>query len=142
MRTLTRSIAFATLLAFGAACSDDSNAPNSEHVGTYTLQSVLGDPVPSLLDSGPDYTFEVISETLTLNSNGTWAQAGLYRVNDAGSVVDIPLSCRGTYQRNGSNLTLSGVVRANCDAGPFAATFTGGNTITVEPGDFDAIYRK
>ena len=144
MRTLTRSIAFATVLAFGAACSDDSNSPNAQHVGSYPLVSVSGDPVPSVLFTSGTYTLEVVSGTLTLNSNNTYNESLVYRETDNGtSTTSPPVNCPGTYTINGNTITLNATETVDCDAGPYTATFSGGNTVTVDYGEgFIALYRR
>lgn len=143
MHTLTRSIALATVLAFGAACSDD-NSPNTAHVGAYPLVSVSGDPVPSVVFAAGTYTLEVLSGTLTLNSNNTYNEVLVYRETDNGvSTTSPPVSCPGTYRISGSTITLTATETADCDSGPYTAQFSGGNTVTVDYGEgIVAVYRR
>ena len=144
MRTLARSLAFAAVLAFGTACGDnDSNAPDTSHLGTYTLQSMVGDPVPSVVFELGDFKVEAVSGTLTLNSNGTWSESTTWRDTEGGTTgPNYTTTCTGSFQRNGGTMTFTGVETEDCEAGPFAATFTGGNTITVDPSGLNAVYRK
>ncbi len=143
MRTLSRSLAFAAVFAFGAACSDDSNSPDNNHLGTYVLQSMVGDPVPSVVLVIDDYRLEAVSGTLSLTSNGTWQENTTWRETEGGTTFpQYSTTCSGSFTRNGGTVTFTGVENEDCDAGPFAATFSGGNTITVDPSGLMAVYRK
>lgn len=67
---------FALLLAVVAlaACNNDSTSPNGSVVGTYSLRTVNGNSLPYTFSSG----YVLISDQLTLNSNGTYTDIATY----------------------------------------------------------------
>jgi hypothetical protein len=92
-------------LAAAVACGDSSTSP-AEASGTYTLQSVNGSPLPFTLSEVDATKFEITSDQLALNDDGTWTEAGLIRTTQNGQVTTGTLLDAGTYTLTGTALTL------------------------------------
>jgi hypothetical protein len=68
-------------------------------VGTYTLRTLNGDPVPAVDEFGN----EVTAGSVRLNANGTFSTSHTYRISSSN---EITLVSNGTYTRSGNDLTL------------------------------------
>lgn len=130
------------MFAIAAACgggSDNPAGPDVSHVGSYTLQSVSGRSLPVVLIEIGDDKLEVTAATLTLTANNAVRHDVTFRETLDGVVQPLEnVSCPGTYQRNGSTISLTMTETSVCDAGTFTAIFTDGNTIDVQ----GSVYRK
>lgn len=130
------------MFAIAAACgggSDNPAGPDVSHVGSYTLQSVDGHSLPVVLFEGENNKLEVVAATLTLTASNAVKHDVTFRVTIEGVVQPLaPVSCPGTYQRNGSTISLTMTDTDDCGGGTFSANFTSGNTIDIE----GSIYRK
>lgn len=145
MLKLTRALALATMLALASACGgDDSNAPKSDHLGTYPLQSINGDPVPSVVYSDATTRVEITQGSLTIHANGTYTETLTYleTENDVPSPPET-YNCTGTARREGNTITLVETTAPGCAGDTYTATYSGGNILTVNYGPgFVAIYRR
>ena len=121
------------------ACSDDDDATGitGDIAGTYTLRTINGQNLPFTLITQTGYTLEVISDQYALNGDGTFSSAVTFRETENGAVTTSTDSYTGTWQRSGSNITLS-----STDYGLETAAFSGGNTLTFTSGTNSAVYRK
>lgn len=70
MRRLALLLAVVAL----AACNNDSTSPNGTVVGTYSLRTVNGSQLPYTFSDGS----VLVSDQLTLNSNGTYTDIASY----------------------------------------------------------------
>lgn len=124
-----------------AACSD-SNAPERSHVGSYDLESVNGDRVPSTLFELGSYRIDLTAGALTLAANNTFTNSFSFIEYENGAPVSSQgIVCTGSYARNGSTITLTVTPTQNCD-GTVTGTFAG-STITLHDPQFgDAVFRR
>lgn len=70
MRRLALLLAVVAL----AACNNDSTSPNGTVVGTYSLRTVNGSQLPYTFSDGS----VLVSDQLTINSNGTYTDIASY----------------------------------------------------------------
>lgn len=144
MQHFARSLAVLALVFSAAACGDDdgpTGAP-ANITGTYPLRSVNGDDVPTTILEVPGYKFEILSGSLVLNSNNTFTEQATFRETENGTVTETPLTCSGTYTRNGNGITLNETAAGDDCGGTFTGTISG-TTVTVSyDAQFQAVYRK
>ncbi len=121
MRRLT------VLLAFLIACGGDSTSPNSDDIsGNYTLRTVNGSALPFSIQSGTT-TLTVLSDALTVGSNGTWSEVTSYRQTVNGQTTTGTGTDGGTWVRAGSQVSLHSSAGS---AGDYNGTYSSG-TLTL-----------
>jgi hypothetical protein len=139
MRLMTRLVMAA--LVIGTTACDSSTDPEDAIVGTYTLASVNGDPVPSTLIQVPDYRLEIVSGTLTVRDNNTWTETASIRETEGTTVTTSTTTVQGTYSINGNTATFT-----DSDGDSLTSTFSGGDTLTTtesaEGFTITFVYRK
>jgi hypothetical protein len=106
MRTTLLALALGTLIACGGG---DSSTGASSHVGSYSLLSIDGDPVPSTILQAPKYLLEVINGSGSLNGDNTYSLSFTVRENDDGSITQVTVPSAGTYTRSGNAFTFHDV---------------------------------
>ena len=131
-RTLThRAVRLASGVALAAAlaCGGGDATGPAPIVGTYTLQSIGGNPLPVALVNNASEKDEVTSATITMRSGGTFSFAVTVRQTAAGVQVQTTTSkTDGTWIQSGANVTMSTTA-----TGSTFATLSG-NTLMV-PGE-------
>lgn len=133
MRTLA-AVALGAALLVGC---DDSTGPGSI-AGTYQLQSVNDDPVPSILSQvGTTYRLEATGGAVTLRSDGTYTATFSLREDDNGTITTINQTEHGTWEGTASDLTL-----IDDSDGEFVLASVSGNTLTVDDGTDIWVYRR
>ncbi len=107
MRRSYLGIVLATALL---ACSADNITDNlSSYGGDYTLRSVNGFPLPYAIQKTTAITLEILDETFSLTSGGSFVDITHYR-RTQNPTVDFPAdTLRGTYTVRGqtANFTTS-----------------------------------
>ena len=93
MDTRVRITAFALLLGTIGLGVQKENA------GTFTLQKVNGNRLPATVLDSIDLTLRIdaLSGTFTINDDGSFSDATLFRVTAAGVVSRRTVICQGTY---------------------------------------------
>ena len=93
-----------------AACGDDPTAPSptpARVAGTYSLAKVDGQLLPFLaLDLGA-YRVNVVSGTLLLRADGTYAHDVSHRTEDSGNIRTGTDTDVGTWNLHGDTITLA-----------------------------------
>ncbi|HKW10513.1 MAG TPA: hypothetical protein VJO33_09040 [Gemmatimonadaceae bacterium] len=79
---MRKFVFLAAALATLAACNNDSTSPNGSAIGTYSLVTVNGSPLPFTFSDGS----VLISDRLTLNSGGSYVDFATF--SNAGSVTE------------------------------------------------------
>ncbi|MDQ2668921.1 MAG: hypothetical protein M3Z05_23425 [Gemmatimonadota bacterium] len=99
MRRSSLGILFATVLL---ACSADTITDDlSSYGGDYTLRSVNGFPLPYAIQKTTAITLEILDETFSLTSSGSFVDITHYR-RTQNPIVDFPGdTLRGTYTVRG-----------------------------------------
>jgi hypothetical protein len=97
MRRFTTTIAALAFAATAAACSgNDATSPTVSIVGTYTLKSINGSPLPYNFGNGVTLT----SDQLTMRADGSYSEIGNY--NDGSSTSE-----DGFYTNNNGSITFN-----------------------------------
>lgn len=116
---------------------DDPVGPSLQSIGTYTLSTVNGQPLPALIFQDATRKVEILSDVVTLNENGTWSEmASLRTTTPTGAVTTAPSTDSGTYSVNGSALLLS-----SGQSGTTTATLLGGS-LTIADAGLVLVYLK
>lgn len=99
MRRSSLGILFATALL---ACSADTITDDlSSYGGDYTLRSVNSFPLPYAIQKTTAITLEILDETFSLTSSGSFVDITHYR-RTQNPIVDFPAdTLRGTYTVRG-----------------------------------------
>ena len=84
-----RKIALLLSVIALAACNNDSTSPNGSVVGSYSLRTINGSNLPYTFSNGD----VLISDQLTLNSNGTYVDIATF--SNSGSNQEV-----GTWSVN------------------------------------------
>jgi hypothetical protein len=117
--------AAALLLAIG--CGDPTEPTNASIAGTWALQTVNGGALPYVFPGGTATNkFEIISESVTFTSAGTWTSTATSRTTINGAATNSTDSESGTYTLTGSTMT----VKSGAGTDTSTATVSG-NTITT-----------
>ena len=105
---MRRLIAFALLLLAPIVvegCGSDAVTKPESAVGTFTLSSVDGGPLPLLIIGG-EPKLEVLNDVLTFADGGTFTQKTTFRFTEAGVPSVEDHSELGTFTLEGSALSI------------------------------------
>jgi predicted small lipoprotein YifL len=138
MRRLSALLPVFAALVILAGCGSDGppNAGPASVVGTYTLRTINGSPLPYTVVQFDDNKVEVMAYALTLEAGGTWTESGTVRVTEGGTVTTLPSANTGTYTLTGNVISL---------VGPEARTVSGtvdGVTLRLTEEGFLTVYTK
>jgi hypothetical protein len=130
--------ALAATLPVVSSCGDDSpTGPGAGVSGAYTLRTVNGSNLPFVvIEIGAD-KIEVLNETLTLSGNGSFTQAGMFRLTESGVVTTEPYAGAGTWSVTGTSITL-----VYSGGGDLETGTVGTGSITFTDDFFTRVYRK
>jgi hypothetical protein len=129
---LLLGLTVATPLLF-AACTDNNNIFGPEDAaGTYQLTVYAGRSVPTTftipagdVDYANGAQFRVVDGNLILSTNGTFIETNNYVITPTGEAAhNDSFTSSGTWQLNGTTLTLSAPVQNNNPARFVTATLT------------------
>lgn len=142
MRKSATAVALTAIGLAVAACGNDSNAPDTSHVGAYEMVSVDGKPLPVTVIDEPGYMLQVTQGSLTLNPGTTFVEELTSIETIDGTMGPLEsVVCLGSYTRKGSTITLTTPETDIC----FGQRVTGalsGTTITVDYGGTTIVYRR
>ncbi len=106
---MRRLLAFALLLfapvVIEGCGSDSVTNPAESAVGTFSLSSVDGGPLPLLIIAG-EPKLEVLSDRLTFASGGTFTQNTIFRFTEAGVPQVEAHAETGTFTLTGTRLAI------------------------------------
>lgn len=137
---MKRLLILALALALGVtatACSD-STSPGASIAGTYSLQTINGQTLPFVVNSGTPYS-EVLSSQIRLDANGNYSSLTRYRDTYPGgqpNLVDVPAT--GYWTLSGSQITLTEIGYPN---DPSYGTISG-NRITFVDFGLTLVYTR
>lgn len=120
------ALCLSAMLTF-AACADETPAgPGSaaDVVGTYTLRTVNGQTLPSVIRQGGGARVELTGFTLTLNPDATYSGVITARYVSGTSTADATERTRGTYTLDGRAITLVDTQAASITGTVGAGTMT------------------
>lgn len=106
MRRLVIPVLLATLVACGG---DSTTGPNASVQGNYTLQSVNGTNVPTVVYQDTEEKDELTGGNINLNSDGTWSGSLSLRATSltTNAVATVSLPASGTYTASNGSITLT-----------------------------------
>jgi hypothetical protein len=133
MRTLTVAV-----LAFVlAACDPGSTLPEpSDHVGTYTLRTVDGAPVPAVVFQEGVRRIELVSGSVAFHEDLRAENEYTYRITDANGVRTPQTDDAGTYTVSGSKLLVT------WDGGIAESYERRDSTVAVFDGTLNLVFHK
>jgi PKD repeat protein len=142
-----KALMAAVLLVGGAAaCTDLTGGTSVAADGVFSLQTINGNPLPFTFDDGAGTTTTIQSDTYALNTNGTYSEQALFRVNgNSDSYTE-----SGFWTQSGSLVTLSPNQSSdpNSTLDSYQArvgtsnVFAGAKTLTLSFVGFTAIYSE
>lgn len=135
MRRSTPALALALLLPL-TACNDSPSEPAVAVSGSYHLQTINAQPLPFTLEQAGTNRLEMVSSTITFESEGRFTDVALLRLTQAGEVQEITDTLAGTYAQSGHTVTLSP------DDGGSLPLFVSGTTLTQTINIYTLIYAK
>ena len=98
-------LAAGILLAASLACGDDSTSPANIE-GVYTLRTIGGKPLPSVIAEDSVEKTELTSGSITLDANSVFTLALAFRRTRGILAVESSGTSTGTWSRSGSKVTM------------------------------------
>jgi hypothetical protein len=121
-----------------AGCGGDSTSPATQSiVGSWTLQSVNGSPLPFIVQQTGTDKLELLSDVIVISGTGSFTQTTSVRTTTNGVPTTQPVADAGSYTLNGSAITL----HFNSDGFTGTASWSG-NTITTTTAEGLALVYK
>ncbi len=115
------------LVLSAAACSDLTTGLGYGNVtGTYNLQTFNGSSLPAFFDQNGFQQRDLVAETFTLYSDGTYTDDYRMRTSDQNGTSELNYHDAGTYQRSNTALQF----RNSSTGDVFTGSITG-NTLTI-----------
>lgn len=142
MRTNPKAfLALLGILLLGACGGDASTGVNGDAIGTYTLQSISGNPLPFTVSTSATSTATFKSGALTINTDKTFSETLDLDETESSSGSPITTSttstCVGTYSQRGNSFTFSESTSTDPQCGfTYGGAWNGSNafTVTFAPG--------
>src|SRR2546423_4398749 len=127
-------LALLGVLLLGAC--DSSTGVNGDASGTYTLQSISGNPLPYTVGTSATTTLTFNSGTLTVNRDATFSETMNFDQTDNSSGSPVVTSgtstCLGTYSQRGNGFTFSEAASGDPSCGfTYGGSLNGSKTINV-----------
>lgn len=122
-------------VVIAGACGD-STGPK-DIVGTYFLRTVGGSPLPVIAWQSPTEKLEWTGGSLSLCANHSFSGSITSRLTVGSQVTGATTGLAGTWQENGSEVTISYC----CDQGSRAGSISG-HTLTITDGDRTLVYAR
>jgi len=126
MRKYLVAIALGALAITGGACSDVVGLGSGNITGSYDLMTFNGSQIPTVVYSDGVEQREVLQETFTIYSDGTYADDYLLRISNRTGQSQQTFHDTGTYQQNNTALQF----RDSATGDIFSGSVTS-NTLTV-----------
>ena len=98
-------LAFGILLAASLACGDDSTSPGTIE-GLYTLRTIGGKPLPSVIAEDSVEKTELTSGSITLGANSVFTLALAFRRTNGIQAIESSGTSPGKWTRSGSTVTM------------------------------------
>ena len=127
-------LAMLGVLLVSACGGDASTGVNGDASGTYTLQSISGNPLPFTVSSGATFTLTFKSGSLTINTANTFSETLSFDETNtvSGAVTSMTSTCLGTYTQRGTSFNFSEASSADPNCGfTYSGSWNGSNAFTV-----------
>jgi hypothetical protein len=127
-------------LAVAVACGSDSTTEptTATLAGTWSLQSVYGNPLPVTLSQTSNDKLELLSDVVTASANGTYSESLQFRETLNGVATTSTSTDAGTFSLNGTAVTLS----SNQLGNSFGALSDNNRTLTLTEQGFVWVFVK
>ena len=126
------TMASLVLVLSAAACSDLATGLGYGNVsGTYSLQTFNGSSLPALFDRTTFQERDLVAETFTIYSDGTYTDEYRMRTVDQNGTSDLNYHDTGTYQQNNNTFQF----RDSLTGDVFTGSITGGTLTVTQFGD-------
>ena len=124
-------------IALLAACGSDSGTGPTQAsvVGTWNLTTVNGAPLPFTIQA-TNPKLEILSDQYVLAANGTFTESFQLRGTDGTTVTTQSFTDAGTYQLNGTAVTVT-----YTDGSSLTGTLSG-NTVTIAQLGASLVYSR
>lgn len=132
---LRRSL-MSLLVGFGVLSCNEATGPDSL-LGTWSLQTVSGQPLPYTLEEDGGRKVELTGETVTLLAAGRQTMVTSFRVTEGGDVSFESIPAPGNYTVDGSTLLLT----FDDDESTYTA-IVNGLTMTIDDIGLTFVYRR
>jgi hypothetical protein len=96
-------------LSLSACSGDGATAPGATLVGNYTLSTIDSKPLPYSVFADTGYTLDIVSGSLSIDSNGKWVSKITSRETVAGYMSTYNDSTFGTWTAASGTATLMNV---------------------------------
>ena len=140
-RTVLTLVAALVATACGKS-GKDATAPDTSYVGSYSLASIDGDPVPLILVFQPSLIVTLESGSLALDANQIFTETTTRRSIVAGVTQPAQqLICRGTYVKIDNILTLT-ALGPDCVGTTLLGTFDGDSVAITDGSGEKLVFRR
>jgi hypothetical protein len=125
---MRKAIGF-VLLALALACGGDKvSGPGSESIaGSYSLTTIDGAALPTVVVQAPDDKLEVTTGSLSLHGDNSYLLTFNLRETQGGTVTVETLSESGAYSRASETVSF----HPSDDSGDWSASYASGGTLTA-----------
>ena len=108
--------------ALAAACGGSIDGPTGPPVpttpiGSYTIQTVNGKPLPVAMFADTNYTYEITSGKLSLGTDGKYSVVTAFKQTIPGNISIFVDSSSGVWVQNGSAIQLTSLPDSSKDNG-------------------------
>ena len=135
---MRRIIPLALAVSIGCGADPVAQPTTGPMVGTWTLQTINGQPLPYTDPQANGYKFETLSNSVTMDSHGIYRSRGQYRVTSDGRVTTYATVDSGTYELSEPQLVIVSMATGDSQTGTVS-----GKTITfVVPGHTFVLRKK
>ena len=138
-RSLALVATFAALASAGACAGDSPSGPATPKTpdGSYSIATVNGKGLPVAIFADTNYTYEVMSGSLTLTTDGKYSIVTTFRQTIPDNVSTFVDSTGGTWVLSGTSVQLTN----GQDGSPDTATWANGQlTFTETDGKTTTIF--
>ena len=135
-----RRLSSILLLLAAAACGGDKSTAPKRLEGTYTLRTINGGNLPTIVydDPASGQRAEVTAGSMTMTSGGTFSAPWSFRLTDNGTVTTYSETCEGTFTRTGNHVVMEETDNGSFCGGQYDGDWDGNNTFTEGP----VVYRR
>lgn len=134
---MLRRSALSVFISLVVLACGDSTTPKNPLLGTWSLETVSGQPIPYILEQDATRKVELTGETVTLLESGRQTMVTSFRTTERGVVSTENIPAPGKYTVNGTTLTLS----FDADSDIYTAIVTG-DTMRIDDIGLTFIYRR
>ena len=135
-----RRLATLLLVLVAAACGGDKATAPKRLEGTYTMRTINGASLPTILYDDPStgQRAEILSGSMSLGVDGKFSAPWSFRVTDNGVVSPYSETCTGTFTRTGNHVVMDETDNGGFCGGQFDGDWDGNDTFT----EGNVVYRR